>query len=362
VLVLAGGKAGRFQGLHTVWLDKALALFEGKPLLVWVVENVVGEVDEVVVCVNSEERKAWYLEVLEKYHLGVRIVVDEKVEVEGGPNVAILSGLKAVQTDFCMTIPCDMPFVKPEVVNYLFNLSETEGFEVVVPMWPNGILETLLMVLERSRAVEMVQTLCQFKRSRPCDIPRATSKTMLASPLKTIKTLDPDFKSFININTQEDLKKLQTRNIQGLVQQNIVFNREGLLVSDLQLMRDAVKMLQKDNFRKAQEKFDFCKRHFEDEDNFFWTALASEGKGEALLKQAQLPLSELRLQKENMLQTVFSLSYECKEALSNAVDNYHNEARLYKKNHCTRLLERAIADKQNTLSLKSSIQHFLTNN
>ena len=34
-----------------------------------------------------------------------------------------------------------MPFLQPKVADYLFR--EAEGFEVAVPMWPNGRLETL---------------------------------------------------------------------------------------------------------------------------------------------------------------------------------------------------------------------------
>ena len=50
-----------------------------------------------------------------------------------------------------------MPFLQPKVAEYLFN--EAEGFEVVVPMWPNGRLETLMMVLERPSALEITETL-----------------------------------------------------------------------------------------------------------------------------------------------------------------------------------------------------------
>jgi molybdopterin-guanine dinucleotide biosynthesis protein A len=340
-LVLSGGKARRFQTLHQSWQDKALALLEGTALLVHVVKNVADRVDQVVVCVDNEERKARYHEILESHQLEVKIVVDEPSKIDGGPNAAILTGLKAAQADFCMVIPCDMPFVKPNVSNYLFNLSE--DFEIVVPMWPNGMLESLIMVFQRSIGLEIVQTLCQLKRSRPSDIPRATSKTLLVSPLKTIKNLDPNLESFININTKEDLEKLQTRNLQGPIQQDVLLNREKILVSDLQLLREADKMCQEGNFRGAQEQFDLCRSRFEECGNFFWAALASESKGEALLKQAQL----LKIKETvNISQTVLKLEVKCKEAFAAAVNNYHNEATLYEKNQCVRLLERTIADKQ----------------
>lgn len=344
-LVLAGGKAHRFQKSHQVWQDKALALLDDIPLLVQVVKNVITVVDEVIVCVDSEERKAKYLEILERQRLKVKIVIDEKSGVEGGPNVAILSGLKAVQTDFCIVIPCDMPFVKPDVANYLFNLSD--NFDVVVPMWPSGILESLVMVLQHSMGREIVQTLCQLKRSRPSDIPRAAAKTLLFSPLKTIKTLDPNLYSFININTQEDLERLQTRSLQGPIQQDVVLDRERFFVSDLQLLREADKICQEDNFGGAQEKFDLCKKRFEEGNNFFWAALANEGKAGALLKQVQILK---RKEPTSISQTLLELDFKYKEAFCSAANNYHQEAMLYMKKHCIRLLDRAMADKQYTLT------------
>jgi molybdopterin-guanine dinucleotide biosynthesis protein A len=152
-LILAGGKARRFQTIDKTWQDKALADLAGKPLLIHAIQNFQGIVDEIVVCVNDEERKTKYEQILKNHALtNVKIVVDEKISKISGPNVAIMSGLKAVQADYCFTLPCDMPFLQPKVAEYMF--IQTEGFEMAVPMWPNGRLETLMMVLERQSASE----------------------------------------------------------------------------------------------------------------------------------------------------------------------------------------------------------------
>ena len=136
-LVLAGGKARRFQTIDKVWQDKALAELNGKPLLVHAVENVLGVVDEVGVCVNDEMRKAKYFQVLKQHaHPDVKFAVDEQVSGISGPNVAIMTGLKAAQADYCFTLPCDMPFMNPQVIEYMFRIAEE--VDVAVPMWPNG--------------------------------------------------------------------------------------------------------------------------------------------------------------------------------------------------------------------------------
>ena len=48
-LILAGGKARRFQLKDEKWEDKALAMLSGKPLLIHAIENVVGVVDEIAI-------------------------------------------------------------------------------------------------------------------------------------------------------------------------------------------------------------------------------------------------------------------------------------------------------------------------
>ncbi len=334
-LILSGGKARRFQTKHEDWQDKALAELSGKPLLIHAVENVQDVVDEVVVSVNDEERKAKYSQVLNHHSVtNVKITVDEKISHISGPNVAILSGLKAVQADYCLTLPCDMPFLQPKVAEYMF--SQADGFDVAVPMWPNGRLETLIMALKRQTVLEITDALCRLKRPRSDDIPRAASKTLLVSPVNHIKTLDPELKSFININSKEDLNRLQTRRSQGPVKENVQLNLGVWSVSDLRLLREGAKMFHENKVLDAKKIFAFCASNFKICDSFFWASLAEENLGETLLT-----LSHKQLESESGAM----LDFEGKEAYLRAANNYRTEAKIYENNRCLLLAERALGDK-----------------
>jgi molybdopterin-guanine dinucleotide biosynthesis protein A len=334
-LILAGGKARRFQTIDAIWRDKALAELNGKPLLIHAIENVQDIVEQVAVCVNDEERQLKYAQILKKYGLtNVKIVVDEKNSHISGPNVAIMSGLKAVQTDFCLTLPCDMPFLHPKVAEYMFE--QVEGFEVAVPMWPNGRLETLLMALKRESALEITETLCMLNRPRSDDIPRGSSKTQLVSPVTHIKTLDPALKSFININSKEDINRLQTRRSHGSVKENVRLNLGVLSISDLQLLREGSKKFIEGKVLDAQKIFAFCARNFEVCDSFFWAALAEENLGMALLTLSH---------KQSESESCTVLDCQGKETFLRAAKNYCAEAEIYENNRCLLLAERALADK-----------------
>jgi molybdopterin-guanine dinucleotide biosynthesis protein A len=305
----------------------------GKPLLIHAIERVKGLVDEVVVCVNDERRKEKYSQALrEQGLLGVCLVVDEKCGISG-PTVAIMSGLKAVKTEFCLTLPCDMPFLEPKVAEVMFH--EAEEFDVATPMWPNGRLETLLNVLRRDSAIEITQTLCSLNHPRSDDIQRGAGKLLLISPVNHIRTLDPDLKSFININSKQDLKRLQTRRAHGLVTEDRRLSLGDLLVSDLHMLRDGTKMLAEGKFEEAQEAFAMCVCKFGCAGSFFWAGASGEKLGETLLKMSQELGGKVGAE----------LDLEGKEAFVEAANNYRIEAEMYEENSCRLLSERALADK-----------------
>jgi hypothetical protein len=227
-----------------------------------------------------------------------------------------------------------MPFLQPAVSDYLFRAAE--GFEVVTPMWPNGRLETLIMVLERRSGLEITDTLCKLNRPRSDDIPRGASKILFASTLNHIKKLDPELKSFININFKEDLNQLQTRRTHSLVTNNLQVNLGDLSISDLQLLREGAEMFQGGKLSKAQNTFASCASNFEFSTLFFWAAVSGENQGEALLNLSQQQLEP---------KAATELDFEGKEAFLKAANNYQVETQIHEENRCWLLAERARADK-----------------
>ncbi len=334
-LILAGGKARRFQSKGEKWKDKALATLSGKPLLIHAVENVTGVVDEIVVSVNDEERKATYAQVLKQHALlDIKVVVDEHVEHISGPTVAIMSGLKQLQAPYCLTLPCDMPFLNPKVAEHLFD--QAGNAQVVVPMWPNGRLETLLTVLERQSGLEMTETLCKLKRPRSDDIQRGANKILLVSAVSQVKMFDPELKSFININSKEDLSQPQTRCAYGSVTQNLRLQLGASSISDLHYLREGARMVQEDNLSDAASIFASCARNFESCGSFFWAAVSWENQGEASLKLSNGQV-DAKMPGEK--------DFDDKEAFVKAANNYQLEAERHEENHCMLLAERALADK-----------------
>lgn len=331
-IILAGGKAKRFQTTNDKWQDKALAELDGKPLMIHAIEHVQDIVEEIIVVVNENESRIFqYHNVLKKYHVQkTRIVTDLKMKNLSGPLIAILTGLKFATGDSCITVPCDVPMLNGKVAEYLF--SEINDSFVVVPMWPNGRLETLLMVLDRKKTLEIANVLCQLGRSRPDDIIRGSLKTLFVSPLGEMKVLDPNLCSFVNINFQEDLVRLQPRHGQGQFVENVRLNLGVVSVEKILDILAASSKRDNSDFLEASKIFSRCAVDFEKEDQVFWAAVNREHEAKSLLSLfEQCSKTELKT--------------DIKGALLKAAQNYGLEAKIYAKNRCYFLAERARADK-----------------
>jgi hypothetical protein len=227
-----------------------------------------------------------------------------------------------------------MPLIKPKIIQYLFDA--TEDMQVAVPIWPNGRLETLVMVLERNSATEITETLCSLRRPRSDDIIRGASKVLFISPFADMRALDPEFKSFVNINRHEDLFKLQTHPAHGNITENFKATLGALLVPELQRLREASALCHERKFAEAATVLSSCSTELERQKSPFWGGVSREKEGETLLALSQL-------QKEPEI--VAELDFKGKDAFLAAATNYRLEAEMHMEGRCRFLAERAWADK-----------------
>ena len=278
---------------------------------------------------ENENRKLNYTKTLEQYQIkNAKITTDLKINHLSGPIIAILTGLTYATADYYITIPADMPLVNGKVAEYLFN--QINGSYVAVPMWPNGRLETLLMVLERKSALEIANVLCRLGRSHPDDIIRGAMRVLFVSPLGQIKVLDPQLKSFVNINSQEDLSRLQPRQAQGSLVEDLRLNLGTVPFDELPLLLKASFERNSSNFSEATKIFSECASNFERQASFFWAAVSRENEAKSWLSLAHGKME---------------LFEEVKDAFLRAARNYGLEAELYEKNKCYLLAERAKSDR-----------------
>jgi molybdopterin-guanine dinucleotide biosynthesis protein A len=101
-VILAGGQGRRMGGV-----DKGLRELRGKPLVAWVLERLMPQVDEVLI--NANQNRDVYA------RFGHRVIADE-LGGYAGPLAGLQCALSAARHPLVATVPCDSPFLPADLV------------------------------------------------------------------------------------------------------------------------------------------------------------------------------------------------------------------------------------------------------
>lgn len=190
-IILAGGYSQRMG------TNKALLPLPGQPsetFLSHLISTLTPLCAEVLIVARDPAQFA---------HLALptaRMVFDEKPG--GGPLMGLYSGLNAIQSPTALVIAVDMPFAQPALLAFL--LSQYQENTLLVPVVA-GVPQVLLALYPRS-ILPMIETLLQQGKRAP--------RTLLeVAPVRYIEEaqlseVDPQLRSFVGINTPEELRKI----------------------------------------------------------------------------------------------------------------------------------------------------------
>jgi molybdopterin-guanine dinucleotide biosynthesis protein A len=197
-IILTGGR-GRRMGM----VEKALLEFEGKTILERLLENLFWVVDEVILSVRDSSQKEKIIPVLEKFSAReIRFCFDTREDV--GPLEGIRAGLLESRSEYSFVCAGDMPFVNPEVVNLLFE--KARGHDAALPRWNDKMFEPLHAVYSRKMLSEIEKAFEKGKYS--VLTPVFQMQDIVFVEVSEIREIDPELRSFANINTVEDLESM----------------------------------------------------------------------------------------------------------------------------------------------------------
>jgi molybdopterin-guanine dinucleotide biosynthesis protein A len=186
-LVLAGGRSSRLGR------DKALVRVDGQPLVAWLSARLAQVLSPVVVVVDRPAR----------YALAVPQVTDAYSGL--GPLGGLATGLEALDAPAAFACACDMPLLRPALVELL--CAELDGYDVAVPERA-GRLEPLCAVYARS-CLSAALRLLQQRQLRVGGLAEAVHARVLKE--EEWRAADPEGDSFLNVNTAADLAALRER-------------------------------------------------------------------------------------------------------------------------------------------------------
>ncbi|KAF5055724.1 putative molybdenum cofactor guanylyltransferase [anaerobic digester metagenome] len=196
-IILCGGMSTRMGQ------DKGSMLLEGKPMIFHVLETVADLVDEVVMVLRDEKRVEAYKNMLGSMKMDLKtdlkFCIDMKMDE--GPLVGILTGLTHIKSDKALVLPCDSPYISRTFILRMFQLSEVDEYDAVVPVSYDGRIEPLHSIYKRS-SIDLIREILEdgFRDVRSL-IKRSNVKFVDAD------IVDETGRSFQNINRAEDIPK-----------------------------------------------------------------------------------------------------------------------------------------------------------
>ena len=185
-MILAGGKNLRMGQ------NKAFLEVQGERIIDRIKRILVELFDEVLLVTNSPPD---YL------NLNLRIVTD--LYREKGALGGIFTGLFHSSFFHAFVVACDMPFIKPALISHLAGLSQ--GYDIVIPRTEDG-LQPLHAVYSR-KCLPFMEELLRSGNLKILDFFHRVKKREVLT--EEILPFDPQLVSFLNLNTPEDLSRIQ---------------------------------------------------------------------------------------------------------------------------------------------------------
>ncbi|MEW6162126.1 MAG: molybdenum cofactor guanylyltransferase [Nitrospirota bacterium] len=201
-LILAGGENKRLPVI------KGFLEIEGRRIIESNIELLNGIFDCVIISTNNPECY---------FYLGVPMVGD--IARYRGPMTGILSALVSLEAPELFVTACDMPFIKPELIRYIVDKCRTpntensslvtrhsspkKSWDAVIPIFDNKP-QPLLGIYSKKLVKEMENNIRRGIRSLGEFLKKID---VLYISEEEVRAIDPDGRSFVNINTLEDFEK-----------------------------------------------------------------------------------------------------------------------------------------------------------
>jgi molybdopterin-guanine dinucleotide biosynthesis protein A len=200
-IVLAGGFSNRFGQ------DKGLTLLAGKPLIKHVLNSLEKVAEEVIVVVSSKAQVERYAKVVGS---SCRVLVDS-TELHG-PVAGAITGFEAASGEYSVLLPCDTPFVLPDILSLLVDLCVNKN--AAIPRWPNCYIEPLQAAYRTKPAAEAAaKALCTGEVNMRAMVNKLSGVRYVSTMV--LEQLDSEFRTFFNVNSPLDLRKAETMLIRG---------------------------------------------------------------------------------------------------------------------------------------------------
>ncbi len=190
IAILVGGRGKRLG-----YIEKPMLKICGKEIIKRIVSKF-HDCNLVIVCRDYEQSLI--------YSKFSKTIIDEFKNI--GPISGIYSALNYFK-DLTLVIGGDMPFVKRDLAEFIYNFAKKVNIDAVIPYWGADKYEPLLACYSPSALPQLKK--CIIKGERKISSAILQLKKISLYPVERLKEIDNNLISFLNINTLDDLKRAE---------------------------------------------------------------------------------------------------------------------------------------------------------
>ncbi|MGL5123885.1 MAG: molybdopterin-guanine dinucleotide biosynthesis protein B [Fusobacteriaceae bacterium] len=187
LIILAGGQSKRMN-----YSDKFLLPYGKKTFITKILEEA-KDFENIILSLNSNQKFS---------SSNIKVVYDSFKEI--GPLGGLYSSLKALDTDFSIVIPCDMPYIYTDIFNYLLQFISS-SFEAIIIKDNTNKINPLFGIYHKSILPKLEKFILNGNYKA------LTFLNSLKTKEISLKyTVFNNKKTFLNINTCEEYKKFSS--------------------------------------------------------------------------------------------------------------------------------------------------------
>jgi molybdopterin-guanine dinucleotide biosynthesis protein A len=208
ILILAGGQSRKFG--REKWSFEV----NNKPLLLYQIETLSEFDEDIFLSVNSE-KQIYNLKENLNFPKEVNFIKDNRKffpypEIFT-PLLGIYSGFKKLnQLSFNkgFILSGDAPLIKSNVIKFM--IEKSEGFDLTIPRWENGYLESLFAIYPVKETYQQAKEILQDQKHYGLTkLINNEWKINYISVEKDLRPLDPNLYSLFNVHSPIDIEKLK---------------------------------------------------------------------------------------------------------------------------------------------------------
>lgn len=186
-VILAGGRGERMEGQ-----DKGLVELWGRPLLGHVVTAIEHQVGEIIISANRN---------LERYRELDVPVISDQIGENWGPLAGVATVLRAANTPYLLTVPCDAPCLPRDLVDRMSEKLESGNADLCVAHDGQRLQNTIALL-----PCELADDLESYLESGSRKV-----ETWLRQHNMVEVTFSDQPNTFLNVNSIEQLRDLEAK-------------------------------------------------------------------------------------------------------------------------------------------------------